>query len=134
MNRNSVQILCRVQQAFPFNIFPDSITVDPNKIDIVYRNFFWEKQVFTILIEDLTTIKINTGIVYASANFEVRGYEKNPDPINHLSKKDAIKLHQIVIGLSKAVRDNMKINLEKKDNLKKLRSIGKTREDLTAAI
>lgn len=136
LESNSNEILCHVTSAFPFQLFPDSITVDQNKIDIVYKNFFWNKYLFTILHEDLTTIKIHTGILFASAHFEVRGYETNPDPVTNLYIKDAIRLHHVIIGVNKLIKQTNDSKLHgRKDKLeKKIEKIGKTNEDIASAV
>lgn len=134
MVSDSDKIIYRVEQAFPFNIFPDSITVDKNKIDIVYRHFLWQKEIFTILIEDLTTIKVTTGPIYAMVFFEVRGYERNPEPVEYLSKTDAITLREYVLGLAKAAKERAPLEKLTKKSMRTLRKVGTSQENLTAAV
>ncbi len=128
------KIIYRAEAFFPLDLFPDSISVDKNKIDIVHREFFWTKRVFSILIEDLTTIKLSTGPVFATVYFEVRGYEKNPEPITYIKKADAIKLRNIVIGLAKAKKENINLNKVDSKRVNALNKIGDTHENVHAAM
>lgn len=135
MEAGSNEVILRVSSYFPLQLFPDSIVVDKNKIDIVHRDFFWTKSVFTILLEDLTTINVFTGPLFATVRFEVRGYEQNPEPIKHLPVKDAVRLREIVLGLTKATREAVDLtNVDEKGMIKKLRSIGQIQENIHSAI
>lgn len=134
IEKGSDQIIYRATSVFPFDLFPNSIIVDKNKIDIVYRYFFWTKNIFSIMLLDLTNIRLTTGPFFATVYFEVRGYETNPPQIEYLKKHDAIELREIVIGLTKATHERISIDNITTSRIRKLKRIGNTGERLTAAI
>lgn len=134
LSEGADEVVFRANAFFPFQLFPDSITVDKNKIDIVYRQFFWTKRLFTILLDDLTTIKITTGPLFSTVYFEVRGYEVNPEPVTYLKKADAIRLRDIVIGLAKAKKENVNLTKVTDKKVKLLEKIGNPHEDIKAAV
>src|SRR5690606_31028444 len=109
LQKGTEGILCKVKAVFPLQLFPDSITVDSNKIDIIYREFFWTKYIFTILHEDLRTIKVSTVPFFATVYFEVKGYEDNPRPVRFLWSEDAVRLREVIIGLNKAIKKKVEV-------------------------
>lgn len=129
----SDQVLMRVQAVFPFQLFPDIVVLSREKIEIIYSQFFFSKSVFSILLSELSTIEIDTNPFFATMRFEVQGYEKNPNPVTHLPKQEALKLQSIIIGLMSAKKRGVAVEpIEKnilRDNAEK---IGKVHTDTLA--
>lgn len=100
MNDKNKEIM-RIRSVFPFDLFPNTIILQKNKIDIIHRPFFYTKQVFTVFINDIRTVKINSGPFFASLSFELKGMvdEQNPEPIHFLRKKSAQKLRKLALNL-----------------------------------
>ncbi len=96
---SSDRILYECTTVFPFDLFPDKVIVDENKIDIVYKYFFWTERVFSIMIHDIRTIRVSTGPLFASLLIEIKGYEINPEQVSYLPKQAAYSIKQIVMGL-----------------------------------
>lgn len=123
--KKSDQQLISVQTVFPFDFFPDSITVDENKIDIVHGIFFFSSSISSILIKDIKYAHVSYNPFFATLNIEVAGFEQNPEKIPYLKKRDADKLLRIIIGLvtlSKEKIDVTKLNNE--ELLQKVEKIG----------
>lgn len=133
--KDTNKTVARASAVFPLQLFPDTITVDQNKIDIVHRQFFWSKQLFTIFLEDLTNVTISVGPFFATMKFEVRGFEENPAPVTFLWKGDAINLHRNIVGLAAAKRKEIDIGSVPETIIEKhIPNIGKAHEDLRAAV
>src|SRR3989344_3628797 len=75
-------VIYKASSVFPFQLFPDKIIIDKNKVSIIRKMLFF-KRIFPILYEDIQTVKVNRGILLAAVEFEVRGYEQNPRPVLH---------------------------------------------------
>src|SRR5687767_8473081 len=67
-------VIYQVASVFPFQLFPDKIIVDKNKVTIVRKQLLY-KRIFPILLEDIRTVKVTRGPFFASIEFEVSGYE-----------------------------------------------------------
>lgn len=93
------QPIYTLSSVFPFDFFPDTITIDLKKIDISYGYFFLSRQNFSILISDLKTVRVNTGPFFATMYFEISGYETNPDAVTHLPKAKALRARSLIMGL-----------------------------------
>lgn len=101
--------LLSVKTVFPFSFFPERISVYRLKVDILFHHFFFSYSVFTILIDDLVSAKISTNLFFASLSFELKNFEKNPEPINFLPVTPAARFQHLVNGLIAA--RNAKVDL-----------------------
>lgn len=123
---NTQKPLMRVSSVFPFDLFPNSIIVDKKKVDIIHRDFFANRRVFTIFVEDIRTVKVGHGLIFACVRFEVKGYEQNPPPVAYLRKNEATKLRSLIIGLCTSEIEDININKVPAQKAKEqLRKIGK---------
>ncbi len=129
----SRRTLLEVTTVFPFDLFPDRVRIDENKVDIISYEFFFTKHLISILIKNINSATISTGVFFATLNLEVAGfvtgYNVKPYPIQYLWKRDAIRARRIILGLIAA--EKAKIDLAKissKDLVFKIEEIGKTRE------
>ncbi|MBI3980613.1 hypothetical protein HY345_01305 [Candidatus Microgenomates bacterium] len=124
--QESDDIVCEISSVFPFQLFPDQVVVDKNKV-IVIRNEFMYKRTFPILTEDIQTVRVTRGAIFASLEFEVVGYKKNPRPVTHLRPDDALKAEEYILGLVKAGRKKVDLStLPSREIRKELEVVGKT--------
>lgn len=122
------RLLFSTQTVFPFKIFPTTVAVSEELVNITFHYFISSKRVFPILIKDITNVKSGTTLFFGSLMFEVRGYEQNPPPIKYLPRDDVGLVRKIVVGLVTAHKEKIDTYLIKKSELiKKLIEIGDTR-------
>lgn len=95
-------ILYSCSTMFPFTFFPDRIEISLSRVSVIRGLFFLSKHTFPILIEDLVNVKVTTGLIFGTVQFEIFNYESNPKPIRFLHKADAIRVKQYVTGLIEA--------------------------------
>jgi hypothetical protein len=60
----SNDILYKAESVFPFSMFPDTITVDREKVSIANRVFFRVAQMHSIRIDDVLSVEGNVGPVF----------------------------------------------------------------------
>lgn len=126
LRKNADVELFSCTSIFPFTLFPDTVSIDANKVDITHRLFFFSKNIRTLLIEDIRFVNVTTNLFFAKLHFEVVGYEKNPDPVRFLSKEDALKAKQIITGLIATNKKDISLkNVKKKTIKKSAQKIGK---------
>lgn len=131
LSEASQDILFQCSSVFPFTLFPDSISVDKKKVTIVYSLFFFSKSVFTILLEDIRTVKVDSGLFFGTLSIEVAGYEQNPQPLNFLPKFSAFKIRDIIMGLVAARREEIGIGkINKKELSIRAKKIGQAHKDV----
>jgi hypothetical protein len=121
------RVLMKVSGTFPFDFFPDDITVDMQKVQIHYRKGPFETYTFPIPHQKLLTVKVSNSLFFASIEFEVDGYETNPSPVNYIPKGKARDLKHLVIGINAALSEQIDIletHLPPEELCAKLISIG----------
>lgn len=124
----SNQEIFKISTVFPFKLFPTEIIVDEVKVTII-QHYFLYRHYFPVLIKDIKTITVGHGIFFASLKFEIQGYEQNPGPIDTLPKSQAMRAHQILVGLTALVKEKAEgalTNLLPEERESKLAEIGAT--------
>lgn len=107
----SNRVLMRVTAVFPFDFFPNTVVIDENKVDLVYRTFFFSQQVFSILTKNINFVTIEAGPIFATLIMEVKGFEQNPLPIRYLWKNDAIRARRMIMGLVACAHENINLSV-----------------------
>lgn len=123
-------IIYEISSTFPFELFPDRIILDQNTVTIVRKDMLF-KRIFPIMYEDIVTIKVNRSILFASLEFEIKQFEKNPRPVNFLWPTEADTARKYIMALTQAKRAGINFaNLDSREVLKKLKKIGEEEDDL----
>jgi hypothetical protein len=124
--------LLAIKTVFPFDLFPDIIRVDENKVEIIEKKFFVEEHIFPILIKNITGVVVTTNPFFATLKVEITGFDTNPDPITFLKKSDAIRAKRIIMGLitvQKDGKDGIDLsNIPLEEVRHKIEEIGKAQE------
>lgn len=95
----SQNILIKANAVFPFDLFPDSITVDRQKLTLVHRNFFVVKQTVSVQYGDIKNIQADIGPLFASLTITSEHFINNTQTIRFLPKKEALAIQQLVQGI-----------------------------------
>lgn len=121
----SNRIIFSTRTVFPFDFFPDEVTIDETKIQIIKKTFFYTQQTFPILIEDIHNVTASSSLFFASVKFEVAGSEENPGDLTFLWNSDAYKIKRIVTGITAAIKEGVDLSAIPTSELKqKLETIG----------
>lgn len=122
-------VIYETSSVFPFQLFPDRVLVDENKVTIVRKELFF-KRVFPIMYEDVLTVRVNRSFLFASMEFEVKRISKKPRPIAYLKPKEATMAKKYIMGLVEAKKANIDLSKLTTEQIKeKLEEIGKADEE-----
>lgn len=128
VEQSSTQLI-KISAFWPFDFFPNQIVVDINKIDIVFKEFFYSERVHTILIKNVIDVMVDYSLFFASIEIVVEGFQENLVNIHYLKKKEAIKVKRIISGLVVANKQGIDLaKIDIKDLAEKLEEIGKVDE------
>lgn len=106
----SEQVLIKIKAFSPFDFFPNEISVDVNKVNIV-NNYFLSQRIHSVLIRDISDIYVDTGILFASLNIIDWGFNNNKSiTINYLKKDEASRVLKIIQGLMVSTRQNIDLS------------------------
>lgn len=91
-------ILLTATTVFPFVLFPDTITIDREKVTIANRYFFQVARITSSPIQDLQSVEANLGPFFGSVRMTSRFFFKNIRVVKFLWRDDAIKIQRLLQG------------------------------------
>lgn len=122
---NSHEVLIEASTVFPFTLFPDTITIDRNKINIHRRSFFFVEDVMSLQFDEITKVSCGVGPIFGSLSLALRMKPDEEMVINTFWRKDAIRLKRILQGYLIALNEDIDCNkLDKNELLEMLTKLG----------
>lgn len=126
------KIIYKARSAFPFQLFPDEIVVETDKITVIHRSL-WFKTVSPIPLDNMMSVSVTRGILFASMSFEITGFETNPGDISHLWPSDAARAKRFIIGLIQARKQQIDLTHVTPDDIREhVEEIGKLDGEIEA--
>ncbi|RJQ36259.1 hypothetical protein C4559_05155 [Candidatus Microgenomates bacterium] len=130
--KGSGEILIQVKSFFPFDLFPDEITVSLNRVDIIIKQFFQiGNYYYSFPIEDINNVFVSSSIFFAALEI-VHKEGVAPVKIKFLKKDKALKTARLIRGLMTAKKQGVDpvllANLNKNVLIKKLEELGRLEE------
>lgn len=126
MVHNSNTILMSISSVLLFNFFPTTINVEATRVTIITRQLF-ASQVHSIDIKDISSVFIETSIIFAAITLISKTYSQKELVIDRLWKKEAILLRRVIEGLRMFEKKEINItNFSKKELLSKLNELSET--------
>lgn len=125
----SSKVLFKATTAGFFDLFPDRLTIDTEKVNIIYREFWASGRVHSIFIKNISDVFIDTDLIRAALTIVDMGFVDNSVTVRNLKKNDAIRARRIIQGLVVATKND--IDLSKIDDgqlVAKIEELGKIHE------
>ena len=122
----SNEVLATATAVFPFDLFPDTVSLDRTKVTITKRSFFWSAEVLSIRIEDILNVTTGVGPFFGSLTITSRVISTvDQFKINYFWRKDAIHLKHVIQGYVIAHHNNIEIShLSKGEMIETLSALG----------
>lgn len=119
-------ILLNAKSVFPFDLFPDTITIDRQKLTIVHRAFFSSKQTVSVQHSDIKNIQAEIGPFLGSLVITSDHFINSMQTIKYLTRKDTLAIQQLVQGLLVAHREKVETsNIDDKKLMELLNRLGR---------
>jgi hypothetical protein len=121
--------LYRTKAVFPFDLFPDEVIIDMNKVNIIKKIFFFTQRVHGVFIQDITDIFVSTAPFFATLEIIDSGFIENSIKIPFLKIDDALKARRIIQGLIVAKKQAIDLSglKDDKDLTTKLEALGESK-------
>lgn len=114
------------QTAIPLNPFPDKVTIDINKVNIIYRYFFSSEHIHSVSIKDISDVLVETSWFFSTLKIIDVGFTENSIDVNYLKTNEAVKARKIIQGLIVANKSGVDLSkCDISDLIEKLEELGK---------
>jgi len=98
--RKSNRILASIStHKFPFDFFPDTITIEEGRVNVIIRNFFFSSQVYSVDLKNIANVIINTAPFFAQIVIVSKTFTENEIRINNLWINQAVYVRRLIEGL-----------------------------------
>lgn len=94
----SHDILFKANTIFPFTLFPDTVTLDREKLSFANRFFFQVAKITSVPVRDILSVEADIGPFFGSVHTRSRFFITNPKSIRWLWRSDAEKLQRLLQG------------------------------------
>jgi hypothetical protein len=92
------EVIFRADTIFPFTLFPDTVTLDREKITIANRFFFRVARIVSSQIEDIQGIEADVGPFFGTVKVTSKFFASNLRVVRFLSRGNAIELRRLIQG------------------------------------
>ena len=113
-------VLAQAKSVFPFQLFPDTVSIDRHKLTIIYRQFWGVEKTVSVPIENIKNIEADIGPFLGSLNITSDLFINNTQEVKYLTSGDARRIQKLVQGAVVAQREEIDLN---KIGTKKLRTL-----------
>lgn len=114
----SDNVLLKVSTVFPFTFFVHDIIIDPYKVNVIFREFFWSEHIHSIMVKDILDVVVETSLFFATVKFVDQGYVENSVNIAYLKREDALRVRKVVQGLVIAHRQAVDLSILPPDQIR----------------
>lgn len=95
---------------FPFDFFPDEISIEPDQVNICVKTFFFTAESRSIPIKNIADIYLSTSLLFASIKIIDNSYMENSVEVEYLRKGEAEKVRRIIQGLIIASKEDVDLS------------------------
>ncbi len=126
----SQKVLLTIKSIYPLDWFPDTLTIDENKVNIIRKELFGMENIHSILIEDITNVTVGKGFFTATLEIVDSTNFRFPETykVKHLEVKKALLARRLIQGLIAAKRQGVDMSeLTPEDIVDQLEDLGRAR-------
>jgi hypothetical protein len=110
--------LFEAETVFPFTLFPDTITLDREKLTIANRSFFRVAKIITVPITSMISAEADVGPFFGSVRMTSKYFIDNTHEVNFLWRSDATSIHRLLQGFIIAHERDLELHEIDKEDLK----------------
>ncbi len=124
LSKEAQQKFLEIKTVFPFDLFPDTLSIDATKINIVSRVFFASESTKSIEINEVADVIVESIPFLATLKIQCA---RGPVVIHYLKPSEAKKAKRIIQGLLIAKRQGIDISrLDISDKMQQVEELGKS--------
>lgn len=98
LTANAHEVLFKADTVFPFTMFPDTVTIDREKLTIANRLFFKVAKIISVPIADILSVEADVGPFFGTVHMTSRYFIQNPYTVRFLSRENTTQLQRLLQG------------------------------------
>lgn len=98
LTANSQEVLYEATTVFPFSLFPDTVTLDREKLTIANRTFWRTASVTSTPVGEIMSAESSVGPIFGSLHLTFRFFADNQRSIRFLWRHDATNMQKLIHG------------------------------------
>ena len=106
----SKEPLLKISTVFPFDLFPSSLVIDEDRVNIIIKGFIGSESIHLVMIENIDDVNIQTSLLFATISIIDKNLPVDKYTIKYLKKQEALKARRIIGGLMIAKQRNLDIS------------------------
>jgi hypothetical protein len=110
-------ILFEADTVFPFTLFPDTITLDREKLTIANRAFFRIAKIITVPVTSMISAEADVGPFFGMVRMTSKYFIDNTHEVKFLWRQDATTVHRLLQGFIIAHERGLELHEIDKDDL-----------------
>lgn len=118
-------LLLQAKTIFPFDPFPDVLTIDPLKVTILHNTFFYSSWTESIPVVNITNVDVEESLVFATLRISFISYPTQEVIVKPLKKDIARHARDIIAGLMVAAKEHIDLEEIPTSNPDTIAQIGK---------
>ncbi len=128
--KSTNRVLYKLKAVILFDLFPDELIIDIDKVTIVYKYFFASEQIHSVKIGDISDVLVETSPFLSVLKIVDRGFVENSINIEHLITEQAMKARRIIQGLIIIKERGVDLTpFSNEEIIEKAEELGKSRSD-----
>lgn len=100
-------VLFATKTLFPFDLFPDDVVIDLERLSIRKHMFFKSEESLTYEISDIYGFTVEYGPVSSTIRLQFSRIRQSEVLIRHLSHTDAATMKELITGILKAKKEHI---------------------------
>jgi hypothetical protein len=120
MAEKAHDVLYQSETVFPFTLFPDTITIDREKLSVAKRSFFRVAKIITVPITSLISAEADVGPFFGTVRMTSKYFVDNTHEVNFLTRNDATHIHRLLQGFIIAHEKGLDVTEVETDDLRVL--------------
>jgi hypothetical protein len=104
---NSHKVLFKCSAVFPFDLFPDELSIESTQVNVKRKVFFLTAQSSSVPVKNISDVILSTSIFFSSIRVVDQYFAQNSIDVSFLKKDDALKVKKIIQGLVIAVKEDV---------------------------
>ena len=132
--KSSNTTLLSIGNVFPFDFFPDEISIEITQVNIIKHYFIYSAHLQTIPIKNIADVFLDTSFFFATIKIVDSSFIESSVQVEYLRKDDACKARRIIQGLITANKEGIDLTkISSKTLVQDLESLGRA-NDVTGVI